>query len=206
MGLFSERRLHRKTVHLSDKDPKEQQGDVPQDEEEGGTDPQGVEQGQIQQSGNAVERLNGAVEMKIQCFTDPGSGNVSQKEIHHNVVPERVKCLSGAALHNQGKGSFKAKVLVLLNSVERHVVNILHYTQQTVRESNKSSCQQKKELVLIETHLRRAVGLCTRVAQCFISRPDDDGATPGYDYSHDAVGQGVEKLTRVEQLTQQCNF
>ena len=44
-------------TYLRDKDPKEQQCDVPCAEEEGGTDPQVVEQGQVQQSGNCVERI-----------------------------------------------------------------------------------------------------------------------------------------------------
>lgn len=44
------------------------------------------------------------------------------------------------------------------------------------------------------------------VAECLISAPDGDGATPSHDHSHDTVDQGVDKLTRMEQLTQQGNF
>ena len=47
-------------TYLSDKDPEEQQCDVPCEEEEGGTDPQVVEQGQVQQSSDGVERMDGA--------------------------------------------------------------------------------------------------------------------------------------------------
>lgn len=47
---------------------------------------------------------------------------------------------------------------------------------------------------------------CARVGDRFISAPDGDGTTPSHDYSHDAVGQGVDELTRVEQLTQQGDF
>lgn len=38
------------SAYLSDKDPKEQQCEVPCEEQETGTDPQVVEQGEIQQS------------------------------------------------------------------------------------------------------------------------------------------------------------
>lgn len=47
-------------TYLSDKDPKEQQCDVPCEEEEGGTDPQVAEQGQVQQSSYGVERMDRA--------------------------------------------------------------------------------------------------------------------------------------------------
>lgn len=47
-------------TYLSDKDPEEQQCDVPCEEEEGGTDPQVVEQGQVQQSSDGVKRMDGA--------------------------------------------------------------------------------------------------------------------------------------------------
>ena len=40
------------------------------------------------------------------------------------------------------------------------------------------------------------------VAQRLISIPDGDSTTPCYDDSHDTVGQGVDKLTGMEQLTQ----
>ena len=39
VGIFSKRWLNRKTVDLSQKDPKEEQCDVPHEEEEGGSDP-----------------------------------------------------------------------------------------------------------------------------------------------------------------------
>lgn len=128
--------------------------------------------------------------------------------------------------------------ITYLNSVESHIVCVVDHTQQTVRETNKSSSQQKDEVILIQTHLRRTVtvkthteqsdcrwsmwrhvnkvglrGSClpdftlwARVAKCLISAPDGDGATPSHDYSHDTVGQGADKLTWVEQLTQQGNF
>lgn len=47
-------------THLSDKDPKEQQCDVPCEEQEAGTDPQMVEQGEVQQSSYAVKRVDRA--------------------------------------------------------------------------------------------------------------------------------------------------
>ena len=53
---------NKKKTYLSDKDPKEQQCDVPCEEEEGGTDPEVVEQGEVQQSSDAVERMDGAAE------------------------------------------------------------------------------------------------------------------------------------------------
>lgn len=209
MGILGKRRLHRETVHLSDKDPKEQQGDVPCEEQEAGTDPQLVEQVEVQQSSDAVKRVGRAVQMQIQCFTNPCFWNVSQKEIHNNVVPDRVKGLSGAALHQRRQGSLKAKVFVLLNSEKRDIVHVVDHTQHTVRQSNEGSSQQKDEVMLVQTHLMGTVSAiirCARVGDRFISAPDGDGTTPSHDYSHDAVGQGVDELTRVEQLTQQGNF
>lgn len=47
-------------TYLSDKDPKEQQCDVPCEEQEAGTDPQMVEQGEVQQSSYAVKRVDRA--------------------------------------------------------------------------------------------------------------------------------------------------
>lgn len=44
------------------------------------------------------------------------------------------------------------------------------------------------------------------VAECLISVADSDGTTPSHYHSHDTMDQGVEKLTRVEQVTQQGNF
>ncbi len=106
----------------------------------------------------------------------------------------------------------------------------MDHTQQTVRESSKGSSQQKDEVILIQTHLRGTVKqirqwkklvklnmivlcgsclpitLCTRVAERLVSALDGDGTTPSDDHSHDTVGQGVDKLTRMEQLTQQGNF
>lgn len=182
---------------------------MPCEEEEAGTDPQVVEQGEVQQSSYAVKRVDRAVQMKIQCFTNPCFWNVSQKEIHNDVVPDRVKGLRGAALHHQRKGSLKAKVFVSLNSVKGDIIHVVDHTQQTVRESNEGSSQQKEEVILVQTHRSgtfSAVTLYARVADCLISAPDSDGTTPCYDYSHDAVGQGVDKLTWMEQLTQQGNF
>lgn len=40
--------------------------------------------------------------------------SLTQKEIHNNVVPNRVQCLGGAALHHHGEGAFNVKVFVLL--------------------------------------------------------------------------------------------
>lgn len=47
-------------AYLCDKDPKEQQRDVPREEEEAGADPHVVEQGEVQQSGYAVKRVDRA--------------------------------------------------------------------------------------------------------------------------------------------------
>lgn len=47
-------------IYLSDKDPEELQCDVPGEEEETGTDPQVVEQGQVQQASNTVQRVGRA--------------------------------------------------------------------------------------------------------------------------------------------------
>lgn len=51
------------------------------------------------------------------CSTDVlfiNRQSLTQKEIHNNVVPDRVKSLSDATLHHQRKGALEAKVLVLL--------------------------------------------------------------------------------------------
>lgn len=47
-------------THLSDEDPKEQQCDVPHEEKEGGTDPQVVEQREVQQPSYTVQRVGWA--------------------------------------------------------------------------------------------------------------------------------------------------
>lgn len=47
-------------TNLCDKDPKQLQSDVPCEELEGGTDPQVVEQGEVQQSSYTVKRLGSA--------------------------------------------------------------------------------------------------------------------------------------------------
>lgn len=47
-------------TYLSEKNPKEQQRDVPSEEEKGGTDPEVVEQGEVQQSSYAVKRVGRA--------------------------------------------------------------------------------------------------------------------------------------------------
>lgn len=50
------------------------------------------------------------------------------------------------------------------------------------------------------------ITLWAHVAECIISGPNGDGATPSYDHSHNAVDQGIDKLTGMQQLTQQFNF
>lgn len=100
MGILSKSGLHRKTIHLCDKDPKEQQCDVPGEEEEGGADPEAVEEGEVHESSYAVQGMDRAVKMKIQSFADPCLGNISQKEINNKEVPDGVKCLNGTALHH----------------------------------------------------------------------------------------------------------
>lgn len=165
-----------------------------------------VEEGEVQQSSYAVKRVGRAAQVKIQCFTDPCSWNVPQKVINNNEVPDRVKCLSGTALNHQRKTSLEAKVFVLLNSMEGDIVHVVDHTQQTVRESNKSSTQQKDEMIFIQTHLMITIGLCTRVAKSFVSKTDGNGRTPSHDHSHDAMDHGVDKLSRVEKLTKECDF
>lgn len=39
--------------------------------------------------------------------------------------------------------------MTYLNSVERNIVHVVDHTKQTVRESNKSSSQQKDEVKLV---------------------------------------------------------
>lgn len=58
---IANRRIHFTLVcvlYLSDKDPEEQQCEVPCEEQETGTDPQVVEEGQIKQSCHAVKRVD----------------------------------------------------------------------------------------------------------------------------------------------------
>lgn len=115
-----------------------------------------------------------------------------------------------------------------LYCLEGHIVHVVDHTQQTVRESNKGSRQQKDEMVLIQTHLRMTVrvkntiwqldyswiycdsvcavtclpitGVSTLVAEGLISKTDGEGTTPSHNHSHDTVDQGVDKLARVEKL------
>lgn len=49
-------------TYLSHKDPKEHQCDVPREEEEAGTDPQVVDQGEVQQPSYAVKRMDRATD------------------------------------------------------------------------------------------------------------------------------------------------
>lgn len=50
------------------------------------------------------------------------------------------------------------------------------------------------------------ISLWAHVAECIISGANSDGATPSYNHSHNAVNQGTDKLTGMQQLTQQFNF
>lgn len=62
-------------TYLSDKNPEEQQCDVPCKEEKGGTDPQLVEQGEVQQSSYAVKSVGraGGGKHKQACMFLQGS-------------------------------------------------------------------------------------------------------------------------------------
>lgn len=50
------------------------------------------------------------------------------------------------------------------------------------------------------------ITLWAHVAKCIISGSNGDGTTPSYDHSHNAVDQRIDKLTGMQQLTQQFNF
>lgn len=130
---------------------------------------------------------------------------------------------------------FSLCIITYLNGVKRDVVHVVDHAQQTVRESNKGSTQQEDEVMLIQTHLSRTItaenkqshqtlveaqkafffffcGSCLPitqwawVAECLVSVAYGDGTTPSHYQSHDTMNQGVEKLTWVEQVTQQGNF
>lgn len=58
--IFKKNKTKKTPTYLSNKDPEEQQCDVPCKEEEACTDPQMVEQGEVQQSSYAVKRLDRA--------------------------------------------------------------------------------------------------------------------------------------------------
>lgn len=90
--------------------------------------------------------------------------------------------------------------------MEGDKVHVVDNTQQTVRKSDKGSSQQEDKVILIQTHVSGTITVCARVANCLVSASDGDGTTPSHNYSHDTVRRGVDKLTRVKQLTQQGDF
>lgn len=58
-----------------------------------------------------------------------------------------------------------SELITYLNSVERDIVQVVNHTQQTVRETNEGSSQQKDEVILIQTHLRGTVGVEIQLRQ-----------------------------------------